>query len=207
MSRQQSPFRFARGGGRKPLTLGGLLLAVIIAILLGRTPYQHNIPPPKWDNSPPTETPSSEEVPPAPTAPGESFNATVAWVIDGDTVALADGRRVRYIGVDTPEKPRGNYDGECFWQEATQANKNWVMGRVVRLEPGVAPRDRYGRLLAYVWITDGGQEKMVNEMLLSGGFATPMAIAPNTRLQGRFEELTANARSASAGLWGQCATR
>ena len=207
MARHRSPFLFPRSRRRKPLTLGGLLLAVIIALLLGRTPYQRQIPPPKWDNSPPTETPSSRETPPEQATPGQSFYSEAAWVIDGDTIALKDGRRVRYIGVDTPEKPRGNYSGECFWQESTQANKNWVMGRTVRLEPGEDPRDRYGRLLAYVWITENGQEKMVNELLLSGGFATPMAIAPNTQFQDRFEQMALDARAGGAGGWGQCPTR
>src|SRR5918997_285103 len=78
----------------------------------------------------------------------------VERVIDGDTIQVhIDGRseRVRYIGVDTPEATTFT---ECFGPAAAAANRRLLAGRMVRLDYGAEPRDRYGRLLAYVYVGD-----------------------------------------------------
>jgi micrococcal nuclease len=138
----------------------------------------------------------------------------VARVIDGDTVRLEDGRLVRYIGIDTPESRRrvgGKWvrDPEPFSRAATDANRRLVEGRPVRLESDVEPRDKYGRILAYVYVelpegTPGGaREVMVNEELLREGVAQLLTIPPNVRYVERLRSAAAEAREQRRGLWGR----
>ena len=123
-------------------------------------------------------------------------------VIDGDTIELTDGRLVRYIGIDTPESRRrvgGQWieDAEPFAAAATKANRRLVDGRVIRLEYDVQERDRFGRLLAYVYVDD----VMVNAQLLQAGMAQPLTIPPNVKYAERFRALADEARQAGRGLW------
>jgi micrococcal nuclease len=123
---------------------------------------------------------------------------TVLRVTDGDTIRVRlDGggvERVRYIGVDTPER------GRCFARQATAANAR-LLGRRIRLEYDADRRDRYGRLLAYVRGRDG---RMINAELVRGGFAVPLTVAPNVRQAARLRRLAREARLAGRGLWGAC---
>ena len=130
-------------------------------------------------------------------------DTVVRRVVDGDTVTLADGRLVRYIGIDTPEVRRrigGRWvkDPEPFGEAATEANRRLVEGRAVRLESDVQTHDRFGRLLAYVYTGD----LMVNEELLRQGYAQPLTIPPNVRYVQRFRAAAEEARQAQRGLWG-----
>src|SRR5205085_10919700 len=103
----------------------------------------------------------------------------------------------RYIGVNAPEvhhPPRGEEPGG---REASEANRHLVAGRHVRLELDVQSRDRYGRLLAYVWIG----ESMVNAELVRQGYAQVMTVPPNVRYQRLFLDLQRAARQAGRGLW------
>jgi len=97
-----------------------------------------------------------------------ALNALVRYVIDGDTIVLSNGIRVRYLGINAPEIPHKDQRGEPFGIEAWRRNKELVLGRVVRLEYGPNRRDRFGRLLAFVFLRDG---RMVNEMLVKEGLA------------------------------------
>ncbi len=123
---------------------------------------------------------------------------TVLRVTDGDTIRVRlDGggvERVRYIGVDTPER------GRCFARQATAANAR-LLGRRIRLEYDADRRDRYGRLLAYVRGRDG---RMINAELVRGGFAVPLTVAPNVRQAARLARLARAARLAGRGLWRAC---
>jgi len=128
--------------------------------------------------------------------------AEVRNVIDGDTIELATGHLVRYIGVDAPESRRkvGQVwvkDPEPFSQAATEANRQLVQGKRVRLAYDVQTRDRFGRLLAYVYVG----HRMVNADLLAGGYAQPLTIPPNVRYAERFRALAQEARRARRGLW------
>lgn len=115
-------------------------------------------------------------------------------VIDGDTIEVLGGERVRYIGIDTPEmRPI-----EAWAEAATSANRELVEGRMVRLELDVQERDRYGRVLAYVWV--GGL--LVNEELVRLGYAQVSTYPPNVRYQERFLAAEGEARAAGRGLWG-----
>ena len=126
----------------------------------------------------------------------------VRRVIDGDTVELADGHLVRYIGVDTPEVRRRSgdtwvMDPEPYALASTEANRRLVEGQRVRLEYDVQTHDRYGRLLAYVYVRD----TFVNAVLLEGGYAQLLTIPPNVKHADEFRALAKDARRAGRGLW------
>ncbi|MBI3323903.1 MAG: thermonuclease family protein [Candidatus Omnitrophica bacterium] len=134
--------------------------------------------------------------------PGARETSTVRRVIDGDTVELADGRKVRYIGIDTPEV-RKKRDGrwvkepDYFGLEAMEANRRLVEGKRVELELDVQPRDRYGRTLAYVYL-DG---EMVNERLVADGYAKLLTIPPDVKYVERFRQALQQAKGRGLGLW------
>ena len=121
-------------------------------------------------------------------------------VVDGDTiyVQLADRvEKIRYIGVNTPEIHHPIKGEEPGGREAAQVNRGLVNGRRARLELDVQTRDRYGRLLAYVWVGD----TMVNAELVRLGYAQVMTVPPNVRYQDLFLKLQRQAREAARGLW------
>jgi micrococcal nuclease len=91
---------------------------------------------------------------------------------------------------------------ECFGKEASRVNARLVAGRHVRLVRDAEERDRYGRLLAYVY--RAGDGLFVNARLVRDGYATPLTIPPNVRFAERFRRLAAEARRAGRGLWRAC---
>ena len=108
----------------------------------------------------------------------------VVRVVDGDTIRVRVGgreERVRYIGIDTPESARAGMGVECFARRAAAENARLVDGRRVRLEPDAEARDRYGRLLAYVFRVEDG--RMVNESLVRGGYAVRSRFRRTTGMQ------------------------
>ena len=129
----------------------------------------------------------------------------VVRVVDGDTIHVDVGgsrEKVRYIGVDTPETRKPGSPVECFGKRAAAENKRLVAGEEVRLERDAEARDRYGRLLAYVYrVRDG---RFVNAALVRGGFAQPLTIPPNVAHADEFAALAREAREAGRGLWGEC---
>jgi micrococcal nuclease len=131
-----------------------------------------------------------------------SLEGAVVRIVDGDTIHVqVDGRveKVRYIGVNTPEVHHPTKGEELGGREATIVNRELVAGRRVRLELDVQERDRYGRLLAYVWVGD----VMVNAELVRRGYAQVMTVPPNVRHQPLFLALQREARAAGRGLWGK----
>lgn len=129
-----------------------------------------------------------------------SATAVVRRVVDGDTAVLADGERVRYIGLDTPELHHPRKPVQYYAREAAEFNRRLVEGKSVRLEFDVQRRDRYGRLLAYLFLEDG---TFVNGELLRQGYAQLLTIPPNVKYADRFVELQREARQAKRGLWGR----
>ncbi len=126
----------------------------------------------------------------------------VTSVVDGDTIhATVDGvdESIRYIGIDTPEVDP-SIGVECFGREASERNKALVGGERVRLVFGAEERDRYGRLLAYVYVG----EKLINAELVAGGYAQTLEIEPNTDQAALFDRLERDAASAGRGLWDAC---
>jgi micrococcal nuclease len=120
-------------------------------------------------------------------------------VIDGDTVETENGNKIRYIGIDTPEMN----PVECYAEEATKKNRELVEGKEVRLEKDISEKDKYGRLLRYLWIND----VMINELLVREGYAQSSTYPPDVKYQDRFREAERLAREESKGLWGDvCST-
>jgi micrococcal nuclease len=142
---------------------------------------------------------------PAATAPG---TATVVSVTDGDTMNVQfPGRRdpdaVRLIGVDTPETHGPGGLRECFGKEASERTSSLLPpGTEVRLVRDAEARDRYARLLAYVYRKRDGL--FVNLALARDGFAVPLTIAPNNAHTAELVEAAADARTARRGLWAAC---
>jgi micrococcal nuclease len=130
---------------------------------------------------------------------GAARTATVTRIVDGDTVVLSGVGKSRLIGIDTPEVYGST---ECFGPEASAFARRLLAGRRVRWEPGVETRDRYGRALVYLWLADG---RFVNELLVAGGYARTLAIAPNTRFAARLRVSAGQARDRGAGLWAATA--
>lgn len=127
-------------------------------------------------------------------------DALVVRVVDGDTIHVrVDGHveKVRYIGVNTPEVHHPSKGEEPGGREAHAVNRRLVEGKRVRLELDVQSRDRYGRLLAYVWIGD----TMINAELVRLGYAQVMTVPPNVRHQSLFLKLQRDARQSGRGLW------
>lgn len=125
--------------------------------------------------------------------------ATVTRIIDGDTVELADGERVRYLMVNTPETTGGK--NECYGANAVTFNTDLVLNKTVELRYDVEPQDQFGRTLA--WVTVDGQE--VNRLIIERGYGCVLHISPNgdDRAQ-EFAALEQEARLAQRGLWGVC---
>jgi micrococcal nuclease len=135
-----------------------------------------------------------------------SLTAIVTQVVDGDTIYVrVDGRieKVRYIGMDTPETKHPIRGKEPGGMEATALNRRLVMGKTVRLELDVRERDRYRRLLAYVYVGD----LMVNAELVRLGYAHAMTVPPNVAHASRFVSLERQAREAGRGLWDRAGGR
>ena len=135
----------------------------------------------------------------------ESDTARVVRVVDGDTirVALPSGEeRVRYIGIDTPESVKPGSPVECFAKRASAFNERLVAGERVRLVRDVEERDRYGRLLAYVYRERDGL--FVNAELVRRGYATVATFPPNVAHETDFRRLAERARLSGLGLWSKC---
>lgn len=129
-----------------------------------------------------------------------SDEVRVTRVIDGDTIEIEGGKRLRYIGIDTPEISGNNPD--CFGREAYEKNKELVEGNIVRLEKDVSETDRYGRLLRYVYKGD----TLINDLLVREGFASAYTYPTDVKYKDRFLEAQAEARNNNKGLWSSCKT-
>ena len=130
-----------------------------------------------------------------------SEEAVVARVLDGDTVELEDGKKIRYLHIDTPEiAHNGVEQDQCFAQEARQLNQELVQGKTVQLEYDLNCADRFGRTLAFVSV----EGRMVNQILIERGYAELAIYAPNVALEDEFKALEEQARETQAGLWGAC---
>jgi len=126
----------------------------------------------------------------------------VVRVIDGDTIQVCciarKREKVRYIGINTPETKHPTKGVEYYGQEAAEANRKLVEDKTVILTFDVEQRDRYGRLLAYVFLEDG---TFVNAWLVEHGFAQVMTVPPNVKHQDLFLKLQREARETGRGLW------
>lgn len=132
-------------------------------------------------------------------------DATVARVIDGDTIVVAGDTKIRLIGIDTPETKDPRRPVGCFGAEASPRTGELVgPGTRVRLVYAVERRDRFGRTLAYVYRLDDGL--FVNAALVEEGFAQVATYPPNVAHAEGFVGLQREARERGVGLWGGCPT-
>jgi micrococcal nuclease len=133
--------------------------------------------------------------------PAPSGMFRVAQVIDGDTIELEGGARVRYIGVNTPETVHPTKAVECFGKEASNYNKQLLAGGIVRLEKDITDTDKYGRLLRYIYLPDG---TFVNLQLVANGYAYADTYPPDIAHAQEFVTAQRLARESRLGLWGSC---
>lgn len=124
----------------------------------------------------------------------------VARVVDGDTIEIEGGEKVRYIGMNTPETLDPRRPVQCFGKEASNKNKELVEGKDVRLERDISERDKYGRLLRYVYQGN----VFVNLELVKQGFAETDTFPPDVKHEKEFLEAQRDARKANRGLWSEC---
>lgn len=139
----------------------------------------------------------------AASAPGENrmlYTAKVTKVVDGDTIKIEkEGleETVRMIMVDTPETVHPGKPTQPFGPEASAFAKEMLEGKEVKLERDVSERDRYGRILAYVYVND----RMFNEVLLEKGLARVSAFPPDVKHVDRFRQIQNEAQKAKLGIW------
>ena len=141
------------------------------------------------------------------------IQAVIVRAVDGDTaVVRIDGqeKRVRFLGVDTPETVHPNKPVQFYGKEASSFTKESLNGRRVWLEYDSNPQDRYGRHLAYIWLNNPKtinestiRESMFNAKLLLGGYAKVMIIRPNKRYESEFRKFQEEARNKTLGVWSQ----
>ena len=159
-------------GRRQPLkvSLGLVLLALVLALSpgCGREP-----------TGPPRE-------------------AKVSRVVDGDTAVLEGGARVRFLGIDAPELERDGRPAEYLAHQSKDFVADLIQGKTVRLEYDRERYDRYGRLLAYLFLHDGA---MVNLVVVRQGLARVYSQAPNLRYQEALNAAQQEAMAAGRGLW------
>ena len=140
------------------------------------------------------------QVVPSPTPVAKVFTsvtfAKVTRVIDGDTIVIDTGDHVRYIGMNTPELETS----QCYATEASEINKNLVLGKTVKLVKDVSETDKYERLLRIVYIGD----QMIDDELVKDGSAKVMTVPPDVEYKDEFLQSQEYAKENKLGLWGKC---
>ncbi|TET34162.1 MAG: hypothetical protein E3J72_15055 [Planctomycetota bacterium] len=139
----------------------------------------------------------SRNLPPVSDRPAQNGvqQVVVRKAFDGDSGRLADGREYRLVGIDTPEK------GHRFADEARAYVKKMLEGRKVSLEAATEAKDRYSRILSWMWLEDGGEKRFVNEEIVRAGLAFVFKIKPNVRYIDRLIAAQRDARAAGRGVW------
>jgi micrococcal nuclease len=125
----------------------------------------------------------------------------VKRVVDGDTILLENGQKVRYIGINTPESVDPRRPVQCFGKEASKRNKELVEGKIVRLEKDIEDKDKYGRLLRYVFLPNGA---FINYELVKQGYASVYTFPPNVKYVNKFRQAQNIAKENNLGLWSMC---
>lgn len=148
----------------------------------------------------PTNKPTlkTEQTPTSSPIQANEVTYLVTRVIDGDTIEIEGGQRVRYIGIDTPETVDPRKPVQCYGQEASNKNKELVAGKRVRLEKDISNTDKYGRLLRYIYIGD----EFINNTLVLQGFAVSSSYPPDIKYQDIFRKSQQEAIDSNRGLWG-----
>lgn len=176
----------------------GIFLLLLSGFIFGRISKDSKLLVPTPTPAPiPTSSLSPTETP-TPASVSGTFEVT--RVVDGDTIEIEGGEKVRYIGIDTPETVDPRKPVQCFGVEASKKNKELVEGKTVRLEKDITDRDKYSRLLRYVWVGD----LFINLELVKQGFASSYSYPPDIKYQKEFLAAETEAREAKRGLWEAC---
>lgn len=127
---------------------------------------------------------------------------------DGDTLTVdmnGKAEKIRFIGVDTPETHKPNAPVQCYGPAASAYTKNTIGNNKVRLvsDSRSTDRDRYGRLLRYVYLPDG---TFMNEKLIAEGYGFYYPYFPFTK-SAQFAAAQAKAQASHKGLWGNCSPK
>jgi len=122
----------------------------------------------------------------------------VRWVDDGDTIVLADGRRIRYIGINAPEVGHADIKPEALGVEAKNFNKRMVFQTYVRLEFDTEKNDQYGRSLAYIF---SPADKFINKDILLSGYAHYLYRYPNIKYHSILLKSQRTAMTSNQGIW------
>jgi len=153
----------------------------------------------------PTSTPLKvSESTPAASLGISGEKVLVTKVIDGDTIEIEGGRKVRLIGIDTPETVDPRRPVGCFGREASSETKGLLEGREVILVKDVSETDRFGRLLRYVYIEREDGFLFINDHLVRRGFAKASTYPPDVKFTEQFLQAEREARETKRGLWGEC---
>lgn len=124
--------------------------------------------------------------------------AKVSHVYDGDTVKLEDGRKLRFIGINTPEIDHDGGASEPYSHAARKRLEQLIGNKPIRLRYGKERSDRYGRLLAHAYLDDG---RSINTLLLQDGLATTLVVPPNTWNYDCYLAVERRAREKGLGIW------
>ena len=164
-----------------------LLAALLLVVILGGSQTQQNqlLSLLTQDASPP---------PSQTLALQDQHTYLVTKIVDGDTIQIEGGKKVRYIGINTPEL-KGS---QCFAKEAKERNSQLVAGKRIRLQKDVSETDKYGRLLRFVYTEQG---EFVNNLLVLEGYALSTSYPPDISKQTLFRKSQQDAIQQNRGLW------
>lgn len=169
---------------KRLLTATILLISGLITQWLAQPDARHN-------DFAPTATPR----------PAPDGLIRVVKVVDGDTIEIDNGEHVRYVGINTPETVDPRRAPQCFGKEASDYNKQLLSDGFVRLERDISDKDKYGRLLRYVYASDG---TFINLALVRNGYAQVSTYPPDITHAKEFTSAQAQARAEGLGLWSAC---
>lgn len=156
--------------------------------------------------NPEATNPSSTTPSPPPPQNEQTLGTTtevltlVTEVIDGDTIEIESGEKVRLIGIDTPETVDPRRPVGCFGPEASDKAKELMEGRLVKLEKDVSEKDKFNRLLRYIYV----DQLFINEYLVREGFAHASSFPPDIRYQNLLNQAEGEAKINQKGLWSSC---
>lgn len=175
----------------------GILLIGLGFLWFGLKPVSHPLPSP---TSSTTLTAGSSAV-----ASVEGERVKVTRVIDGDTIEIDNGIKIRLLGIDTPETKDPRRSVGCFGKEAANETNRLLEGSIVILEKDISETDKYRRLLRYVFLPLGdGNLLFVNDYLIREGFAKALTYPPDVKYTQAFLKAQREAKVNKKGLWGRC---
>ena len=180
---------------------------IVIGLIIIQLPKETNSAQKSVNNNPPL-TNSKQQIFNRTYQPSTTNNqlnnrekAKVIYVFDGDTIELSDKRRIRYIGINTPElNSKLKIKPECYATKSAEINKQLVLNQEIEMEKDQTDKDLYGRYIRYIWIDD----VFINDFLVRQGFARVENIPPDTKYSKDFKEAQAEAKNDNRGLWGEC---